>query len=148
MDATVVAGLAATVGSVVGAAASIATTWITQRRATIRENTQWKLRERQSLYKEFIAEASRLAVEAAGHSLERPEQLTALYGILSQIRLISGDEVLNEAEKCCRQIVDLYRQPNLTPEQIPEAFESSGLDPLKGFSASCRKELLAMSSAE
>ncbi len=139
MDATVVAALAAAVGSLVGAAATIATTWITQRRATIRENTQWKLRERQSLYKEFIAEASRLAVEAAAHSLERPEQLTALYGILSQIRLISGDEVLNEAEKCCRQIVDLYRQPNLTPEQIRDAFESSGLDPLKGFSASCRK---------
>ncbi len=141
MDSTVVAALAAAVGSVVGAAASIATTWITQRRSTIRETANWKLHERQSLYKEFIAQASRLAVEAAAHSLERPEQLVTLYGILSQIRLISGDEVLGEAEKCCRQIADLYRQPNLTPEQIRDAFEANGLDPLKDFSASCRREL-------
>ncbi len=147
MDSSVVAALAAGLGSVVGAAASIATTWITQHRAAIRENTKWKLRQRETLYKEFIAQASRLAVEAAANSLERPEQLTALYGLLSQIRLISGEEVLSEAEKCCRQIVDLYRQPNLTPEQIRDAFEANRLDPLKDFSACCRKELLAMSSA-
>jgi hypothetical protein len=78
--------------------------------------------------------------------LERPEPLVALYGILSQIRLISGEEVLREAENCCRRIVDLYFQPNLTAEQIRDAFDANELDPLKDFSVSCRRELLAMSS--
>jgi predicted transcriptional regulator len=139
--------LAAAFGSLVGAATSLVTPYVTQQRATIRENTQWKLRERQKLYKEFIARASRLAAEAASSSVERPEQLTTLYGIMSEIRLISDDEVLAEAERCCHYIADLYRQPNLTPEQIRDAFELDGLDPLKDFSSCCRKELLAMSGA-
>jgi hypothetical protein len=138
--------VAAAFGSVVGTAATIATKFITQCRATIHEITQWKLHERENLYKEFIVQASRLAVDAASTSLERPEQLMALYGILSQIRLISDDKVLSEAEKCCRQIADLYRQPNLTADQIRDAYEANQLDPLKDFSACCRKELMTMST--
>jgi hypothetical protein len=146
MDSTVVTAMAAALGSLVGAAGSIATTWITQRTQAIRANTEWRLRERESLYKEFITEASRLAVDALGHSLERPDQLAGLYGILSRIRLISGDQVLGEAEECCRRIVELYRRPNLTSDQIHVAYEANELDILKEFSSACRKELLAMSS--
>ena len=78
MDSTVVTATAAAVGSLVGASASIATTWITQRAHIIRANAEWKLRERESLYKEFITQASRLAVDALAHSLEQPDQLIAL----------------------------------------------------------------------
>ncbi len=146
MDATVVTAMAAALGSLVGASASIATTWITQRTQTTRANAEWQLREREALYKEFITEASRLAIDALGHSLERPDQLVGLYGILSRIRLMSGDQVLGHAEECCRRIVELYRQPNLTSDQIHAAFEANELDPLKEFSFACRMELLAMSS--
>jgi hypothetical protein len=146
MDATVVTAMAAALGSLVGASASIATTWITQRTETRRANIEWRLREREALYKEFITDASRLAVDALGHSLERPDQLAGLCGILSRIRLISGDQVLGEAEECCHRIVELYRRPNLTSGQIHAAFEANELDILKEFSFACRKELLAMSS--
>jgi hypothetical protein len=90
--------MAAALGSLMGAAASIATTWITQRTQTIRAHSEWKLRERESLYKEFITEASRLAVDALAHCLEQPDQLMTLYGILSCIRLMSGEEVVREGE--------------------------------------------------
>src|SRR5262245_45580446 len=146
MDSTAVAATAAALGSLVGASASVITTWITQRTQAIRANTEWKLREREAVYKEFIEEASRLAVDALAHSLERPDQLAALYGILSRIRLMSGDEVLGKAEACCHRIVELYRQPNLTSDQIHSAYEANKLDLLKEFSIACRKELLAMSS--
>jgi hypothetical protein len=118
MDSTAVTAMAAALGSLVGASASVATTWISQRTQAIRANSEWKLRERESLYADFVSEASRLAVDAAMHSLERPDQLVALYGILSRIRLISGDEVLGKAEACCRRIVELYRRPNLTSDQF------------------------------
>src|SRR5438874_7962796 len=108
MDTTVVTAMAAAAGSLVGATASIATTWITQRTQTVRANLEWKLRERESLYTEFISEASRLAVDAMLHSLQRPDQLAALYGILSRIRLISSNAVLATAEACARRIVELY----------------------------------------
>ena len=54
MNSTVVTAMAAALGSLVGAAASIATTWITQRTQTIRAHSEWKLRVRESLYNEFI----------------------------------------------------------------------------------------------
>ncbi len=146
MSSTVVTAMAAALGSLVGAAASIATTWITRRAETIRAHSEWKLRMRESLYNEFITEASRLAVDAVAHCLERPDQLIALYGILSRIRLMSGEEVLHQGDACCRRIIKLYGRPNLTTDQIRaavEAHELDDIDPLKEFSTACRKELLA-----
>ena len=146
MNSTVVTAMAAALGSLVGAAASIATTWITQRTQTIRADSEWKLRERESLYKEFITEASRLTVDALAHSLEQPDQLMALYGILSCIRLMSGEEVVRQGEACCRRIIELYGRPNLTTDQIraaAEAHDLDDIDPLKEFSTACRNELLA-----
>src|ERR1700675_1539108 len=146
MDSTVVTALAAALGSLAGASVSIGTTWITQPRQALRPPAEVKLRERESLYKEFIMEASRLFGDAMVNSLDRPDQLVALYGILSRIRLISGDEVLSKAVGCCHRIVELYRRPNMTADQIRAEFEANEFDPLKEFSAACRAELLAMSS--
>ena len=146
MISTAVTALAAALGSLVGATASIATTWITQRTQTIRAHSEWKLRERESLYKEFITEASRLTVDALAHSLEQPDRLMALYGILSCIRLMSGEEVVRQGEACCYRIIELYGRPNLTTDQMCAAattHDFNDIDPLKEFSTACRKELLA-----
>ena len=146
MTSTVITAMAAALGSLLGAAASIATTWITRRAETIRAHSEWKLRQRESLYNEFITEASRLAVDAVAHCQEQPDQLIALYGILSRIRLMSGEEVMREGEACCRRIMELYGRPNLTTDQVravAEGHELDGMDPLKEFSTACRNELLA-----
>src|SRR5262245_44863739 len=142
VDSTLITAMAAAAGSLVGAAATIATTWMTQRSQLIRGQVEWKLRERQSLYGDFIKEASRLAVDALDHSLDEPEKLVALYGTLGRIRLLSGDQVLHEAEECCRQIFELYSQPNLTAAQVREALVAHRFDPIRRFSAACRAELL------
>jgi len=126
---------------VVGAAASIFTTWITQRTQATHGEIQAKTRERESLYGEFITESSRLTVEALGHSLEQPETLVKLYGILGRIRLVATEPVLAAAEACCRQIVDFYAKPNMTAEQIRDAFHRKRLDPIKEFSIACRMKL-------
>ena len=146
VDSSVVTAAAAALGSLVGASASIATTWITQRTQSLRANMEWKLREREALYKEFITEASRLAIDATTHSMERPDQVMTLYGILSCIRLVSGEEVVRQGEACCRRIIELYGQPNLTTDELRAAVaakEVGELDPLKEFSDACRDELLA-----
>ena len=144
MESPVIAALAAAGGSVVGAAATVITTWITQRTQTVRELIQARLRERETLYGEFITEASRLAVDAACHPLERLEKLVILYGILGRIRLLSGDVVLAQAENCCRRIVELYSRPNIMVDQVGPSFDPSELDPLKPFSSACRAELQAI----
>jgi hypothetical protein len=146
VDSTLMTAIAAGLGSMAGASATIVTTFLTQRTQTMRANAEWQLRVRESLYGEFITEASRLSVDALVHSLDQPEQLVTLYGILGRIRLVAGADVLSKAEICCHRIVEIYRQPNLTSDQVRAAFEAHELDPLKEFSAACRAELLAMSA--
>jgi hypothetical protein len=142
VDSTIIAAVAAALGSVVGAAATISTTWITQRTQVTRSKTESKLRDRESLYGEFITEASRLTVDALTHQLEQPATLVKLYGILGRIRLVAADPVLASAEACCRQIVDLYARPNMTVDQIRAALENGDIDPIKEFSSVCRTELV------
>ncbi len=146
MDSTLLTAVAAAVGSVVGGTASICTTWITQRSQANRARVEANLRERESLYGEFITEASRLAVEALSHSLEKPETFVKLYGILGRIRLVASDQLLGAGEECCRQIIELYARPNMTMDQIRQALQRDRLDPLKEFSTICRAELLELSS--
>lgn len=142
MNSTLIPAVAAACGSLVGAAATIVTTWITQRTQTLHTKREQTLRHGEMLYGEFITEASRLVMEAFSHSLERPETFVKLYGIIGRIRLVSTDPVLAAAEACIQQIVDLYAKPNMTVEQIRIAFERDRLDPIKDFSVACRKELL------
>ena len=101
MNSTIITAIAAACGSLVGAAASIVTTWITQRTQTVRVEREVKLRDRQTLYGEFITEASRLTIDALSHSLEKPDTFVTLYGILGRIRLVAADPVLAAADVCC-----------------------------------------------
>ena len=142
MNSTIITAIAAACGSLMGAAATIVTTWITQRTQMVHAEREARLRERQTLYSEFITEASRLAIEALSHSLEKPDTFVTLYGILSRIRLVAADPVLDAAEACCRQLVDLYAKPNMTLDQIRLAFERDRFDPIRDFSVACRKELV------
>lgn len=142
MDSTIITAVAAACGSLVGAAATSVTTWITQRTQRVHAEREETLRSREALYGEFITEASRLTVEALCNSLEQPDTFVKLYGITGRIRLVSADAVLAAAEACSRQIIDLYEKPNLTVAQVRLAFETEGLDPIKDFSVACRKELL------
>src|SRR5262249_50603512 len=141
MDSTIVTAVAAACGSLVGAAATVVTTWITQRTQRGHAEREAKLRNREALYGAFITEASRLTVEALSHSLERPDTFVKLYGITGRIRLVATDPVLAAADACVRQIIDLYAKPNLTVEQIRLAFERDRVDPIRDFSVACRREL-------
>jgi hypothetical protein len=142
MESTIVTAIAAACGSLVGAAATIVTTWITQRTQTTHAEREQQLHHREALYGAFITEASRLTMDGLSHSLEKPETFVILYGILGRIRLVAAEPVLAAAEACCRQIIDLYAKPNMTVEQIRLAFERDRLDPIRDFSVACRKELL------
>lgn len=145
IDTPFITAMAAATGSLLGAAASIVTTWITQRTQSVRAHLEWKLRERESLYKEFITEASRLAIDALTHSMEGADQIMALYAVLSRIRLMSGEAVVRQGEACCRDIIEIYGRPNLTTEELRATVVANRvdeLDPLKAFSNACRSELL------
>jgi hypothetical protein len=141
MDSSIITALAALLGSLAGASASIVTTWIAQRSQCLREHAVEELRRRELLYEQFIKDASNSVIDSVSNSLDRPEKLVKLYSNLSCIRLVSSPLVLAAADDCCRQIVDLYSKPNMTVEEIRTSFEVKQFDPLRDFSAACRAEL-------
>ena len=145
MEATLITAMAGVFGSLVGASASIATTWLTKRTELLRTTAERNLRERESLYNEFLTEASRVAVHALTHSFEGPDQIVALYGILSRIRLVASNAVVHEGEMCCVRILATYGKPSITTDELRGvlvvANDLAELDPLKAFSNACREEL-------
>jgi hypothetical protein len=141
MDANLITALAGVLGSVSGASAAIATTWISQKSQTIRERAKSETRKRETLYGDFITEASQRLANAFDHSLDSPETLVKLGAILGRIRLVSSDAVLTAAEECFDRIIDLYAKPNRTIAEVFTTLHSGEFEFLKRFSDACRVEL-------
>jgi hypothetical protein len=141
MDANLITAFAGVLGSVSGASAAIGTTWISQKSQTVRERAKSETRKRETLYGDFITEASQRLADAFDHSLDKPETLVKLYAILGRIRLVSSDAVLVAAEECCDRVVDLYAKPNRTLAEIFATLHSGEFEALKRFSDACRIEL-------
>ena len=141
MDQSLITAMAGVLGSVSGASAAIATTWISQKSQTIRERAKSETRKREILYGDFITEASQQLANAFDHSLDKPETLVKLYAILGRIRLVSSDAVLTAAEECCDRIIDLYAKPNRTMAEIFTTLHRGEFEFLKRFSDACRLEL-------
>src|SRR6266403_2520363 len=141
MDQNLITAMAAVLGSLSGASAAVATTWISQKSQTIRERAKSETRKREILYGDFITEASQRLANAFDHSLDSPETLVKLGAILGRIRLVSSDTVLTAAEACFERIVDLYAKPNRTIDQLVTTLHSGEFEVLKRFSDACRVEL-------
>jgi Acetokinase family len=57
VDSNLITAFAGVLGSVSGASAAIATTWISQKSQTVRERAKWETRKRETLYGDFITDA-------------------------------------------------------------------------------------------
>ena len=141
LEPAVLTALSAILGSAVGGSATLATAWLTQRTQGRREQIETEIRKREQLYCEFIAEGSKLTIEAFDHQLQTPERLTALYSIVSRIRLRCSEEVLAATERTATRIIEGYLGPNLSPEEVRQTMLARPDDPLKDFSEACRNEL-------
>jgi hypothetical protein len=111
LDSNLITALAGVLGSVTGASAAIATTWIAQKSQTVREHAKWETRRRETLYGDFITEASSLVADAFDHTLDNPETLVKLYGILGRIRLVSSEAVLVAAEEVPIALLSCTQNP-------------------------------------
>jgi len=140
MDASLFSGLSAVLGSLVGGGASIATAWFTQKAQSKRELAHAEIRKRELVYTEFIAECSKLVSDSLDRTLDNPSVLVQVYALINRIKLTSSDEVVREAEKSMRAIVDLYFQPKMSITELREKAPSMP-DPIQGFSDACRHEL-------
>jgi hypothetical protein len=144
--ASYISALAALAGSMVGALASIATSWVVQRGQARAQQLAQDKSVREALYVEFIDEASRLYADALQHQGEEAAVLVGLYAKVSKMRLLSSPRIIESAEKTVESVLDTYLAPNRTFRELREIISSSTMDPLRAFSEACREELNAQES--
>jgi len=148
MDPAILSALAAVLGSAVGGSATLGTAWITQKTQSRREAVGAEIRKRETLYGEFIAECSKLAIDALDHKLDSTDKLFQIYALQNRIRLTSSDAVVAAADQTLQRILKQYFAENITPEALRDLMTDvdrlEGLDSLKPFSEACRNELRAL----
>ena len=144
MSGEVTSAAAAIMGAFVGGLASLMSTWVGERSRHRRDMVQREIAKRETAYADFIDKASKVFVASATHNINDDEVelegTVSLYAVASRIRLFASDPVMQEAEQVLDLVFAQYGAENISVEQLRKtAMEKK--DPLKGFSASCRREL-------
>src|SRR4029077_17800138 len=147
MDNGYITAIAALAGAALGGLTSFATSWTTLRAQMRAEQEASSRSKRQKLYKKFIAEASTIYGEALMHDELELSGLIRSYALISTMRVLSSQAVVDHALVVVRTITATYREPNKTPEELHEMVKSGGGDLLRSFSDVCRKELESTRSA-
>jgi hypothetical protein len=141
MNASIISALAALAGAIIGGLTSVLASWLTQHEQA---RAQWLAQDklqRQNLYKEFIATASKCYINALQYDKADTPALVELYVRVGRMRILSSPKVVESAELVARRIVDTYLEPNKTFLELRDMANNGSIDLLRGFSETCRAEL-------
>jgi hypothetical protein len=141
MDSAWISAFSAVMGSLVGAFTSFVTTYANQRAQYRRDFLSKQFAQRENLYSEFINEAARLMTDSLEQELLKPSTLVPIYSLENRILLNASDEVVQAARSAIQEIVESYRRPTMTEEDIRRGAYLDIKDPVKEFGEACRKEL-------
>jgi hypothetical protein len=138
--------VSALAGSMIGGVTSLTAAWLKQsHQATSERLTQEKSR-RQTLYKDFIEETSRLCADALGHSKAEISDFVKVYALISRMRVLSNMQTIGKADMVVKMIVDTYFAPNKTLTELRGMLNSPAIDSLRDFGEFCRKVLQSLNS--
>ncbi len=141
MNAGYVTAIAALAGAALGGLTSFASSWTTLHAQMKAQRLASSRSSRQELYKQFIDEASRTYVDALVHDKLDVSGLVGIYSLISKMRVLSSQRVIESAARIAILITDTYFQPNKTPTELQAMMHDGGVDPLLDFSDVCRQEL-------
>ena len=142
MDTALIGAFSAVMGSLVGGLTSFLTTYANQRNQSRRDFFSKQISKRETLYTEFINEAARLSIESLDSQMEKASGMVTIHALHNRIRLNASEEVLLQAaDHAIANIVQSYKRPNLTAEEIRSGAYLDIEDPLKEFGQACRNEL-------
>ena len=141
MNAGYVTAIAALTGAALGGLTSFASSWTTLHAQMKAQRLASSRSSRQELYKQFIDEASRTYVDALVHDKLDVSGLVGIYSLISKMRVLSSQKVIESAARIAILITDTYFQPNKTPTELQAMMHDGGVDPLLDFSDVCRQEL-------
>jgi len=138
--------IAAFAGSAAGMLATVVSNWVMQRRKLRLTRRTRAYTHRHKLYKRFIREASRLYADALVTEGSDTSNLVQIYALIAEMRVVSSDAVVAEAERAGRRILEIYQSPNREFRELPKVMEET--DPLREFSEACRRELQLLSVSD
>jgi hypothetical protein len=141
METALIGTLSALTGSAIGALAPVLSNVILQRSTTRREFLTRSVASRESLYSDFINQASHLYVSSLTRDMEDFESLLQVHALVGRMRLTSSSEVVKEAEALVRKITANFSQKNMTLNEIQKLSLNAGKSPIEPFSLACRIEL-------
>lgn len=141
MDSTLISVLAALGGSIVGATTPVLSNFVLQRSLTQRELTNREIAQREELYAEFIRQGTVCYAKALAQSLEKMDDIVAMYALVNRIRLFASESVLEAAEVFVKKLIARYGEHNLSIEELKTVALEQHADPLNDFALRCRSEL-------
>jgi hypothetical protein len=96
--------------------------------------------KRQKLDKAFIDDAAKIYGDALINDKLETTGLIDLHSLVSRMRIVSSQPVIESAVKVVKVITETYSQPNKTPGEIKTMISNGTVDILRSFSEACREE--------
>lgn len=140
MDSGYITAFAALGGAALGGLTSFATSWTTLRIQMKSQRSASSKSKRQKLYKAFIDDAARIYGDALMHDKLETTGLIDLHALVSRMRIVSSEPVIETAVNVVKVITETYSQPNKSPEEIEAMISNGSVDVLRSFSEACRDE--------
>ncbi|WP_263381397.1 hypothetical protein [Granulicella arctica] len=147
INPSILSALAVLAGSSVGALTPVLSNYVLQRSATQRDFANREIVGRQTLYSEFITEATRLYGDGLIRNAFAMSDAVGIYALVSRMRLVAPDSVIVAAEAVVKTIIERYGQDNLSLEDLPKAALAAKIDPLNQFSTRCRQDLRVLAQS-
>ncbi len=146
MDISILPAISALAGSLIGGLSTFTASLMTQRRQFRAQTLIQEATKRETLYAEFIKEASKRRAEAWSQA-ESPEVIAGLYSGVERMRLWSSSKVIRKAELVILHVIDAYASPDRTFDELRQNMDAAiSNDLIKAFSEACRLELQALLS--
>jgi hypothetical protein len=140
MNPGYITALAALGGAALGGLTSFATSWTTLRTQMKAQRSASNKSIRQKLYKAFIDAAAKTYGDALIHDKLEITGLIDLHALVSRMRVMSSQPVIESAVKVVKVITDTYSQPKTTPEEMQAMISQGSVDILRSFSEAFREE--------
>jgi hypothetical protein len=140
MDAGYITALAALGGAALGGLTSFATSWTTLHTQMNAEQRSSSKSRRQKIYRAFIEAAAKNYGDALTHEKLETAGMIELHALVSRMRILSSQAVIENAVKVVHVITDTYSQPNKTENEIEAMIRDGSVDILREFSEACREE--------
>ena len=144
IDPAFLSATSALVGALIGGGASLAAAIYTQRYQDRLQRVVREITKRELVYADFIMAASAMLLKAYvtdGFELKGDEQ--HLIGLANRMRLFAPPNVIDEAERVIRGLVEISLQPSVDLRKLTAAELSRDRehDLVLPFSRACRADL-------